>query len=605
MLYNEIRKEIRKACRKDKANYIQAKCNVIDHHRERNNSRCMYAEIRSLSRRFQPSLKVIKDANERPLTETKDILERWKQYCENLYSSTNPTRRDEVENPEAHDDFDLEPLRSEVEKAVKEMRNGKSPGCDDIPAEMWKHTGQTGITLLHKLCVKIWRSGKWPEDWCRTIFIPIPKTGDFQQCKNHRTISLICHASKILLSIITNRLQNKLNEEISETQAGFRKGKGTREQIFNVRILLQKCREFHQDLYTCFIDYSKAFDCVIHEQLWKFMKEMGMPMRATFLLQTLYSSQQSCVRVKDGSSEWFKVTKGVRQGCPVSPHLFNLYTEYIWREVEDCDTHSFDAVQIGGRTISELRYADDTSLFSSTPEGLSELILRDQQVSAKYGLCINEKKTKVMKLDRASEELNIILNGQVLETVDNFDYLGARIMNDCNDTTDIKRRIAIATSALKKLLPLWKHASKQVKLKVLRSCIFPIATYGAETWTIKCTDERRLRAFENTCYRKILRVPWTRRRTNESVRLELGITTDWLMNFIHRQKLKFFGHIKRHDSLEKSLLEGNTNGRRSRGRQRRRWEDGITGALNLTIAGAGRLAQDRNGYRTAVIAATS
>lgn len=120
-------------------------------------------------------------------------------------------------------------MYSEVEKAIRELKNNKNPGCDDIAVELIKKGGENVTCFFHKLCTAIWISKKWPDDWVKSIFIPIPKKGDVQQCSNNRTIALICHCSKILLTIITGRITVKLEEEISEEQAGFRSGKGTRD----------------------------------------------------------------------------------------------------------------------------------------------------------------------------------------------------------------------------------------------------------------------------------------------------------------------------------------------------------------------------------------
>ena len=127
------------------------------------------------------------------------------------------------------------------------------------------------------IIVKIWCEKIWPEDWLKSVFIPIPKSGDTQQCSNNRTIVLISHSSKILLKIIADRMKMKLRTGIAEEQAGFKEGTGTRNQILNLKMITEKNREYLKDLYLCFINYSKAFDMVIHEDLWSNMKNMGFP----------------------------------------------------------------------------------------------------------------------------------------------------------------------------------------------------------------------------------------------------------------------------------------------------------------------------------------
>ena len=152
-------------------------------------------------------------------------------------------------------------------------------------------------------------------------------------CSNYRTISLISHASKILLNVLLKRMENKLEEKVNNTQAGFRKNRGTWDHIFNLYTIIQKYREINANIHTCFIDSSKVFDCVNHEQMWQTLKEMNFNQKLINLIRSLYEGQQSAVRLECGTSEWFPVTKGVRQGCILAPHLFSLYTEGIMREV--------------------------------------------------------------------------------------------------------------------------------------------------------------------------------------------------------------------------------------------------------------------------------
>ena len=133
---------------------------------------------------------------------------------------------------------------------------------------MIKASGNLGISLLHKLIVNIWQTGEWLEDWRRAVLIHIPKKGDLQQCSNYRTISLISHARKVMLKIIMKTIERKLEAEINVVQVGFRQGRGTRDHIFNLRMIIQKCCEFNQPLFTCFADYTKAFDSIEHQQLY-------------------------------------------------------------------------------------------------------------------------------------------------------------------------------------------------------------------------------------------------------------------------------------------------------------------------------------------------
>ena len=161
-----------------------------------------------------------------------------------------------------------------------------------------------------------------------------------------------------MLKILQARIQQYMNRELPDVQAGFRIGRGTRNQIANIHWIIKKTREFQKNIYFCFIDYAKAFDCVDHNELWKILKEMGIPDHLTCLLRNLYAGQEATVRTKHGTSDWFRKGKGVRQGCILSPCLFNLYTEYIKRNAGLDKAQA--GIKIAGRNINNLTYADDT-----------------------------------------------------------------------------------------------------------------------------------------------------------------------------------------------------------------------------------------------------
>ena len=163
----------------------------------------------------------------------------------------------------------------------------------------------------------------------KCVFIPIPKKGNAKECSNYRTIALISHTSKVMLKILQASLQHYVNLELPDVQAGFRKGRGTRDQIVSIHWIIEKAREFQKNIYFCFIDYTKAFDCVDHNKLWKILKEMGIPDHLTCLPQNLYAGQEATVRTGHGITDLFKIGRWVHKGCILSPCLFNVYAEYI------------------------------------------------------------------------------------------------------------------------------------------------------------------------------------------------------------------------------------------------------------------------------------
>ena len=163
------------------------------------------------------------------------------------------------------------------------------------------------MKVLHSICQQIWKTQQWPQDWKRAVFIPVPKKGSAKECSNYCTIVIISHAIKVMLKILQVRLQQYGNCELPDVQAGFRKGRGTRDQIANIRWKIEKAREFRNNIYFCFIDYAKAFDCVDHNKLCKILKEMGIPDHVTCPLRNLYAGQEATVRTGHGTIDWFKL----------------------------------------------------------------------------------------------------------------------------------------------------------------------------------------------------------------------------------------------------------------------------------------------------------
>ena len=200
-----------------------------------------------------------------------------------------------------------------------------------------------------------------------------------------------------MLKILQTRLQQYVSQELADVQAGFRKVWEIRDQIANIHWFIEKEREVQKSIYFCFIDFAKAFDCVDHNKLWKILKEMGIPDHLTCLLRNLYAGQEATVRTKHGTIDWFKIGKGVRQDCILSHCLFNFYSEYImWNAGLD---EAQAGIKIAGRNISNLRYADDTTLMVEREEKLNSFLMNVKEEGEKVGLKLNIQKTKIMASD--------------------------------------------------------------------------------------------------------------------------------------------------------------------------------------------------------------
>ena len=176
------------------------------------------------------------------------------------------------------------------------ITTNKASEGDGISVELFQILKDDAVKMLHSIYQQIWNTRQWPQVWKRSVFIPIPKKANAKECSNYHTIVLISRASKVVLKILQARLQQYMNHELPDVQAGFRKGRGTRDQISNLHWIIEKAREFQKNISFCFIDCAKVFDCVNHNKLWKILQEMGIPDHLTCLVGNLYAGQEATVR---------------------------------------------------------------------------------------------------------------------------------------------------------------------------------------------------------------------------------------------------------------------------------------------------------------------
>ena len=299
--------EFQRIARRDKKAFLSDQCKEIEENNIMGKTRDLFKKIRDTKGTFHAKMGSIKDRNGMDLTEAEDIKKKWQEYTE-LYKK-DLHDQDNQDGVITHVEPDI--LEWEVEWALESITTNKASESDGIPVELFHILKDDAVKGLQSVCQEIWKTQQWPQDWKRSVFIPIPKKGNAKECLNYHTVVLISHASKVMLKILQARLQQYVNQEIPDVQAGFRKGKGTRNQIANICWIIQKAQEFQKGTCFFFIDYAKAFEGVDHNKLWKILKEMGLPDHLTCLLRNLYAGQEAIVRPGHGTMDWLQIGKGV------------------------------------------------------------------------------------------------------------------------------------------------------------------------------------------------------------------------------------------------------------------------------------------------------
>ena len=391
--------------------------------------RGLLKKIRDTKGTFHAKMGTVKDRNGMDLTEAEDIKKRWQEYTEKLYKK-------DLYDPDNHNGVitHLEPdiMECEVKWALGNITMNKASGGDGTPVELFQILKDDAVKVLNSVCQQIWKTQRCPQDQCPQdqVSFQSPKKGNAKDCSNYCTIALMSHASKVMLRILQTRLQQYVHQLLLDIQVGFRKGRGTRGQIANIRWIIKKARKLQKNIYFCLINYAKTFDCVDHNKLWKIQKEMAVPDNLTCLLRNLYAGQEATVRTRHGTTDWLQTGKRVCQGCILPPSLFNLYAEFSsvqslirvqlfvtpWTAAYHASLpitnswsllrlmsikmvmpsnhlilvpfsswmkHKLELRLLGEKSIINLRYADDTTLMAESEEKLKSPLMDVKEESEK------------------------------------------------------------------------------------------------------------------------------------------------------------------------------------------------------------------------------
>jgi len=327
VLYNKLDHQIRSKCNEAKEQWMQGQCEIIEEMQANHQYAAMHKKIKDVTGNVnRRKANCIKNKKGDVLFEVEDILERWSEYIRELYGDNDrakdkPDIRCPMEGPSL--------LKDEILYALSSLKSGKAAGPDEISVDMLKALDEKGFSAIYE-------TGNIPSELTRSTVITLPKKANAVECKDHRTISLMSHVLKVLLKVIEQRIVKRIDDNLPEVQFGFRSGVGTRDAIVCFRNVYERCIEMQSDVYTCFIDFEKAFDRVQHDKMIDILQEIGLDGKDIRVIRNVYWDQEAGIRMNERTSAWQKIERGVRQGCVLSPALFNLYSQYVLRCLDAC-----------------------------------------------------------------------------------------------------------------------------------------------------------------------------------------------------------------------------------------------------------------------------
>jgi len=368
--------------------------------------------------------------------------------------------------------------------------------------------------------------------------VALHKKGDRVLLDNYRGITLLNTSGKVFVAIVLQRISPHLLGQLLDAQHGFRPGRGTGGALFCMRRLTELAREWGTPLHAGFVDFRKAFDSVPRPVLWALLRARGVAPKLVRLLVQLYTGARACVRVGGAESEWFSMRSGVRQGCPLSPLLFNTFMDFLARQLMQlCRDRGVSGFRVcfragaelvpgplaedldSGRVLAALMllYADDLVVLADSAEGLQQALLALEELARQWGMQLNYAKTKCMVIgtrrgaggEAAELPQPLQLAGGALDFSDSFCYLGCHVSADASLDRELDSRLQHAGRAFAKLTHIWKAPrsalSTDSKVAVFSTCVMPVLTYGAaETWALTQDQWRRVQVFQTTCLRQLL-----------------------------------------------------------------------------------------------------
>ena len=582
------------------------------------NRKLYHREIRRIRGQQSSNCNRIKDENDRLLERKEEVLGRWRDYFKNLMNAGDD-RNAEITCWGMNGGFGVSKkqvniTRNEVKKAIKKLKLGKAPGVDGIRSEMLKYGGEVMIDILWRVCKVAWEIGEVPVEWTMAVIVPLYKgKGSKEACMNFRGISLLSIPGKVYGRLIIERVKEITRGVIGGEQGAFMDGRGCVDQIHTVRLMIEKYICKRRKLYAAFIDLEKAYDRVDRKALWDVLRIYGVGGELLSAVRAFYVDSNACVRIDGVESESFEIGVGVRQGCVMSPWLFNIFMDGVMKEVKMRIRNEGAGLMKDGIEwkIPACLYADDAVLFAESEEELQRMVSAFDKVCERRKLKVNAKKSKVMVFERREYDMvdfgeryrvsvpgelncSIVLQGRELEEVREFKYLGSVLSKDGTLEDEIRERTVQGRKAIGELSGVIRGRSMSVGVKkdLRNSIILPTLTYGSEVWKWNAAQQSQIRAVEMTYLRGALgRTRWDRMR-NQDVYESFGMSEKAMgvncgvVEWVKRSALRWYGHIRRmpEERLAKRVYQSEVRGEVGRGRPPVTWEKKIEEYMRERVA---------------------
>ncbi|KAK3508727.1 hypothetical protein QTP70_004272 [Hemibagrus guttatus] len=492
----ENRQEYKELQRRVKREVSKAKQNAYDELYTRLDTREGEKDLYRLARQRDrdgkdvQQVRVIKHRDGRVLTSEESVQRRWKEYFEELMNEENE-REKRVEGVNSVEQKVDKIRKDEVRKALKRMKSGKAVGPDDIPVEVWKCLGEAAVEFLTSLFNRVLESEKMPEEWRRSVLVPIFKNkGDVQSCSNYRGIKLMSHTMKLWERVVEARLRKVV--EICEQQYGFMPRKSTTDAIFALRILMEKYRDGQRELHCVFVDLEKVYDRVPREELWYCMRKSGVAEKYVRVVQDMYERSRTVVRCAVGQTEEFKVEVGLHQGSALSPFLFAIVMDQLSEEVRQ-------------ESPWTMMFADDIVICSESREQVEENLERWRFALERRGMKVSHSKTEYMCVNEREGSGTVRLQGEEVQKVQEFKYLGSTVQSNGECGKEVKKRVQAGWNGWRKVSGVLcdRKISARIKRKVCRTVVRPAMLYGLETVSLRKRQESELEVAELKMLREV------------------------------------------------------------------------------------------------------